>query len=111
MFIGFPLVCSCTALFFGLCIAAVLGSDAVAALSLWTSAARIFSLQLVLFSFTTEEVGTFWKLQLLPPEQRYCDHNHLDVCDSWILVDRAGSWAGSWAAVLCHIYCHVSGIL
>ena len=52
-------------------------------------------------------VGILWKLRLLLPGKPYCDHSHREVCDGWILVD----YAGSWAAVLLHVYFNVSVVL
>ena len=56
---------------------------------------------------TSESVGILCTLRLLLPGQRYCDHSHREVCDGWILVDRAGSWV----AVLLHVYLGGSGVL
>ena len=56
-----------------------------------------------IFRSTTESVGILWQLRLFLPGLHYCSHSHREVCDGWILVDRAGSWP----AVLLHVYSHV----
>ena len=90
----------------GLCIAPVLGSGAVAGCPVlvqldgsgfWSQISRS----------TTEEVGLSWKLRLFRAGRPCCNHSHCEVCAGRILVDRVGSWV----AVLLPIYCHVYGKL
>ena len=52
---------------------------------------------------TTESVGILCTLRLFLPGKPYCDRSHCEVCNGWILVD----YAGSWAAVLLHVDFHV----